>query len=171
MADAYRLCPKSGPGAVTESCFQSHHLTLNGNTSYIQWGANPYARTPIPALRTTSGTFPPKSQWTRNPIPACAGYLGGVGGGFNCKASKGATQFPPPLPGLFGYGKTECYDGRGAHCTQEEQTKLAYKFNFNIVDKLTVPKSLPAGDYWLGYRYDAEQTPQVWAQCADVTLV
>ena len=48
---------------------------------------------------------------------------------------------------------------------------LAYKFNFNIVDKLTVPKSLPAGDYWLGYRYDAEQTPQVWAQCADVTLV
>ena len=52
------------------------------------------------ANRTVSGTWPPGSQWTRNPIPACAKPDGGA---FDleahCVAEGGATQFPAPGPG------------------------------------------------------------------------
>ena len=34
-----------------------------------------------------------------------------------------------------------------------------------------LPKDLPAGEYVLGFRWDCEATSQVWASCADVTLV
>jgi len=39
----------------------------------------------------------------------------------------------------------------------------------SIVDTLTVP-DVPAGDYVLQFRYDAEQTPQVWNSCSDVRI-
>ena len=38
-----------------------------------------------------------------------------------------------------------------------------------IVDHVVVPK-LPAGDYVLGFRWDCEETAQVWSSCADVTI-
>jgi len=43
--------------------------------------------------------------------------------------------------------------------------------NTAVVDTLKVPADLPAGDYVLGWRYDCEATAQVWANCADITLV
>jgi hypothetical protein len=30
---------------------------------------------------------------------------------------------------------------------------------------------LPAGEYVLSWRWDVEQSPQVWANCADITIV
>jgi len=42
-------------------------------------------------------------------------------------------------------------------------------FWYNIVDKVIVP-NVPAGEYVLSWRWDAEQTKQVWAQCSDVTI-
>ena len=41
---------------------------------------------------------------------------------------------------------------------------------FSMVDKLHVPADLPAGDYSLSWRWDCEQTPQVWNSCSDVTV-
>ena len=32
-----------------------------------------------------------------------------------------------------------------------------------IVDRVIVPKDLPPGDYVIGWRWDCEQTPQIWA--------
>jgi len=43
-------------------------------------------------------------------------------------------------------------------------------FWYNIIDKVIVP-DVPAGEYVLSWRWDAEQTKQVWAQCSDVTIV
>ena len=40
-----------------------------------------------------------------------------------------------------------------------------------IVDKVHVPKDLPPGDYVVQWRWDCEQTPQIWAGCGDVTVV
>jgi len=90
---AYRLCPKD-EAVADEACFRQHHLTLKGDTSWVLYGAHsnsPGLREPIPALRLSTGTYPNKSQWTRNPIPACAGTSGGVGRGFNCSGA------PPPV--------------------------------------------------------------------------
>ena len=40
-----------------------------------------------------------------------------------------------------------------------------------ITDKLKVPASLAKGDYVLSWRWDCEQTPQIWNTCADLTVV
>lgn len=41
--------------------------------------------------------------------------------------------------------------------------------DFQIVDKIKVPQ-LPEGEYVVSFRWDCEQTPQVWSQCADVVI-
>ena len=44
------------------------------------------------------------------------------------------------------------------------------QFMFSMTDKLQIPSHLEPGDYVLSWRWDCEQTPQVWNSCADVTL-
>ena len=44
-------------------------------------------------------------------------------------------------------------------------------FFFTIMDQVEVPKDLDTGDYVLSFRWDCEQTPQVWNTCADVKIV
>jgi hypothetical protein len=39
-----------------------------------------------------------------------------------------------------------------------------------MVDELKLPSTLEAGEYQLSWRWDCEQTPQVWNSCADVTI-
>merc|ERR1712232_551614 len=124
----------------------------------------------ILATRTSKGTFPAGSVWTKNPIPACGQLNGGVGDG-ECQAP---PQFDPPLPGLYGYGSATCFQGSaGGHkqCTAERAKFFKDHFNFNIIDQVTVPKGLDLGEYVLSFRWDCEQTPQVWTQCADITIV
>lgn len=57
-----------------------------------------------------------------------------------------------PIPGL-----PEVY-GRGP-------------FNFSVVDQVVLPEDLEPGRYVLSWRWDAEQTKQVWSQCSDVLIV
>eukprot|EP00938_MAST-03A_sp_MAST-3A-sp1_P001279 g1279.t1 len=44
------------------------------------------------------------------------------------------------------------------------------RFMFSMTDKLQIPSHLEPGDYVLSWRWDCEQTPQVWNSCADVIL-
>ncbi len=39
-----------------------------------------------------------------------------------------------------------------------------------IMDKVRVPADTPPGEYVLGWRWDCEQTAQVWQSCADITI-
>jgi hypothetical protein len=39
-----------------------------------------------------------------------------------------------------------------------------------IVDQLRIPADLPKGDYVLGWRWDCEESTQVWASCSDVVI-
>merc|ERR1712232_1374326 len=129
-------------------------------------GAN---RTAIPATRVSEGTFPKGSVWTMNPIPACRGVPAGGVGTPECPA----PLFEPPLPGLFGYGKAACTKvkaGSGGDCTEEQAQYWRAKFSFNIIDEVQVPKSLELGEYVLSFRWDCEQTPQIWAQCSDIVV-
>jgi hypothetical protein len=45
-----------------------------------------------------------------------------------------------------------------------------YLTNVSVVDWLTVPKNTPAGDYVMQFRYDCEETAQIWTQCADLHI-
>lgn len=165
---AYRLCPKSAE--LTEDCFQRHHLKFASSQSWIQYGSNRANRTAIPAHRVSVGTNPAGSQWTKNPIPACGGPTGGVDEGVRCNQP---YMFKEPLPGLHGYGSASCQlltKTGGRVCTEEQDKRVRDKFSFNIIDTVEVPADLPSGEYMLSFRWDAEQTPQVWAQCGDITV-
>merc|ERR1712217_503331 len=68
-----------------------------------------------------------------------------------------------PLPEAHGYS---------IQCKAPEALKVFGMFSrLNIVDQVEVPKDLPPGDYVLSWRWDCEQTPQIWAGCGDVTIV
>merc|ERR1712113_1175992 len=72
-----------------------------------------------------------------------------------------------------GYHKLYDSYGRLIHdgpCTKEEGLDIARHFQFNIFDLVQVPKSIPTREYVLSFRLDAEQSPQIWSQCADITI-
>lgn len=162
-------------------------------------GCDNIARDTIPAMRINTGTVPSGSTWTRNPIPACKNALGGSFN-YGCHVStidgKYKTpeaadfQFAPPgvdknrFPLLLGgFGTGSCFGCNQAfnpsdcdeygklgrnNCTVDETN--AQTFSFNVVDTVRVPQ-VPAGDYVVSFRWDCEQTPQIWSQCSDVTIV
>eukprot|EP01065_Artemidia_motanka_P046011 TRINITY_DN6869_c0_g2_i1.p1 TRINITY_DN6869_c0_g2~~TRINITY_DN6869_c0_g2_i1.p1 ORF type:complete len:491 (+),score=178.34 TRINITY_DN6869_c0_g2_i1:64-1536(+) len=43
-------------------------------------------------------------------------------------------------------------------------------YNVSVKDLVQVPADLPPGQYVLSWRWDAEQTKQVWAHCSDVVV-
>ena len=166
---------------LDEKCFQQTHLDFVGSTQAVVGctASNathctaPY-RTEFPAMYTNKGTHPRGSMWARNPIPACKGTGGGApAAGGQCDG----PQFPPPAPGLYGFGNGP----RGG-------------FEFSVVDKLQVPRDLAPGEYVLSFRYDCErecsngpwsalprisltdgrcvspETSQVWNGCANVRI-
>ena len=85
--------------------------------------------------------------------------------------SCGVGKFARPEKGLYGFSVGTCTSGLpGKTCTEEETDFWALMFNFNIIDKVQIPKDLAPGDYVLSFRWDCEQTPKIWANCADVTI-
>ena len=134
---SYRLCPRSSSAPLTEECFQRHPLAFVGNTTDIVGATGEVLHT-IPATRTTRGTTPPGSEWTRNPVPDQ--HDPGV-----------PPNFRPPVPGLAGHCCDEgCPDGCGDGFGQI----------WNIMDRVRVPSGLSPGDYVLSWRWDAEELPQ-----------
>jgi uncharacterized surface protein with fasciclin (FAS1) repeats len=66
---------------------------------------------------------------------------------------------------MFGYGNK---DPPGFGNNSPEMTPFIP--DWKIVDKVQVPEGL-SGDYVVSWRWDSEQTPQVWTSCAIVTIV
>ena len=199
LAAEYRLCPKGKN--ITEECFQQMPLEPATDKQYIAYGAikieppgttHKKNITEITGTYVKEGTKPAGSTWIRNPIPACYG----PGGGAEMSDCDG-PQFPPAIPGLYGFGPGRCtsglpYNFRGQHkyctphslsssklrtlserlsrcadnCSLQEYEYWLDLFNFNIVDTLKVP-DVP-GEYVLSFRWDCEQTPQIWAGCSDI---
>jgi hypothetical protein len=162
----YRLCPANE--TTTEECFQRHPLDFVGETQWIQYGHGMDAnnRQDIPAVTLTgSRVIPVGSTWRRNPIPACNTPITVGALGTPCLG----PAFKPPISGgvgeAYGFGGGMCQGG--IPCTAKKFGKE--NFDFGIVDKVRVP-DLPAGDYVVGFRWDSEQTPQVWQSCGDVTI-
>lgn len=166
---AVRLCPLASE--QTEDCFQQHHLPFEGDSTWIQFGEDPTDRTLIRANRTTTGTNPSGSQWTKVPIPSCGGA---AGGGLGCDDGCDAPQFESPIPGLWGNGPGNGCAGCEKHCGLLHpfcnRKHCGKTMDYQIVDLVKVP-DLPVGDYALSFRWDCEQTPQIWAQCANIKIV
>jgi len=155
----YRLCkiPPGGKKDLTEECFQQNWMKFHGNTQWTQEGDDVSTKKVFQAKRTTSGTFPAGSQWTRNPVPNCAGKHGGYYERDPTKCPYG-LQFPAPAAGLFGQGENAWFEP-------------VMNFPWTLYDQVEVPAGLETGDYVLSLRWDCEQTPQVFNSCADIKIV
>jgi hypothetical protein len=156
---------------LDEECFQKLPLEFVGDTNWIQQGhgMDVNNRTEIPAIRISGNkVVPANSIWTRNPIPACNTPISGGAIHSPCTG----PMFKSPIPGgvgvAYGFGGGSCESSiPGAGCNAAGFKKQ--NFDFGIVDKVKVP-NVPAGDYVLSFRWESEQTPQVWTSCSDVTI-
>jgi len=174
---SYRLCPKSQFGSdpqAIERCFQSNHLTFTNSSSTIHFDDNSHADITI-----SGKIYTPEDgrQWKLNPIPGCACDNGLSCGsksdslrGSSCtypEAStythKGSSTPACPTGTMFEPGFTQFTQG---YLTQFAGQKGGN--TFSVMDEVNVPNE--PGEYVLGWRWDCEETDQVWNSCADIII-
>jgi hypothetical protein len=135
--------------------------------------------------------------WSCAADSCCPGYTEiAIDGGLYCKPGGPAPPAPPsPKPNpdhqtmYIPYSKTHFHKGQtseicptgvqfeskwgaGMGSSGGSTTKIRFgEFKFTMVDQLKVPAHLEAGEYVVSWRWDCEETPQVWNSCADITIV
>lgn len=94
--------------------------------------------------------------------------------GFNwMQCPPGMTQFEEPAPGISGYLGNFMILGNinSVNVTTPPKSVGIEGFSYSIMDEVKIPDDLEEGDYFLSWRWDCEQSPQIWQQCADIRLV
>jgi len=138
----------------------------------------------IPAVTTSVGTYPKGSMWRKNPIPMCNCDLG-----FDCYDFADDAMSSNGDKDMFrAYNRTHFRPGQTSKvCPTGVQFEMAVDeaagappyspgkmsasaFDYQMVDKLTVPTDLAPGAYVLSWRWDCEAADQVWNSCADLTI-
>lgn len=182
----YRLCPAGEE--LTEACFQKTPLEFDRSKQTLVWntkvvpGADKTTPTPPPGktlrypvpnpIFVDKGTWPPGSTWARDPIPRAQDTLAGLHNPSSCpgptaRSGPGCLSFPAPCPwdhGLLNCTTEECHgNGMGA-CSSDWVVGL-------VTDSVFIPEHLEPGDYVLSWRWDCEETAQVWSNCADVKII
>lgn len=144
----YWLCPKSE--ALTEECFRKTPLRFEG-PQFLKW--NNGTTEEINGTYVTEGTSPAGSMWAMNPLPQnpTADFPA------PCKAGSSHPVRAPMANGQYGSNPGPCAGN--------------WPTTVIIMDRVRIPAHLPTGEYVLGWRWDCELTAQVWAACADVTIV
>eukprot|EP00040_Diaphanoeca_grandis_P016385 m.84522 g.84522 ORF g.84522 m.84522 type:complete len:365 (-) comp25761_c0_seq1:150-1244(-) len=138
----YRIAPASGP--LNEMSFQKTPLKFVGQQKLRYGGPNGTIIT-FNGTYVSDGTMPAGSTWVRNPVPR--NDVGQTGQGF-----------APPC---------DEKDGIVCHGMTDGSTAVP---NLEIVDNVMIPADLPAGEYVVGWRWDCEESNQIWQSCSDVTV-
>jgi lytic starch monooxygenase len=194
----YSLCPAEKD--ITEACFHALPLTYADSGTqrlryvYLNNTANTTEVT-IPAVRVARGTIPEGSVWTRHPVPSGVTVPDWAPSG---RRNGKVPQFDPPAgcdercwgyqpcnigfvhPSYEGWNdvnrKANRWVGPGKDvptqypaCGEAGEGCCHTMAYMAVVDTVRVP-AVPAGDYVLRWRWDAEGTPQIWANCADVLI-
>merc|ERR1712232_1314153 len=147
-AIGYRLCPRSqvgqdsGNDGATEKCFQANHLKYATNETCIQCLTNGIA-TARKCFPATDHVGKNGNAYRETVAHLCAGHKQG-------DFCNGLMDYP-----CFDHRDVTRYDGPEG--------------GFSLVDKVIVP-DLPEGDYVLSWRWDCQDTPQVWMNCADIKV-
>merc|ERR1712110_224563 len=126
------------------------------------------------------------TEWRTNPIPGCACDIGLTCGGKDFLESKApgqhlnseyvqgkcAGQYPKnTVYPQHGSATRDCPRGTmfEAGFDQFTQGFLVGSGNkFSVMDEVQVPNKL--GEYVLSWRWDCEETDQVWNSCADIVI-
>ena len=118
-------------------------LKFTGRSS-LRWGGEEGVREYFDAVYV-NGTE--GSQWARNPIPR----------GVNGDERQTGLSFPPVCTEDPRCRKRIDEDYRC--CSGDGETGLG---NLEIVDKVVIPKNLSPGQYVVGFRWDCEESNQVY---------
>jgi len=167
----YRLCKNDDPLGLTEACFFKNPLPFT-NSQRLRWGGKHgrveaiqgrLASDGVPEVGNYTGivhtdvkVLPAGSAWARNPIPDDSSRTGD-----QCR------EFPPPCKEIPNCEQTNFKYGQDATCLCSGAWG---PYNMEIVDDVIIPSGLVAGEYVLGFRWDAEESHQVWQSCSDVTI-
>lgn len=184
----YRLC--SAKEKLTEECFQKKPLEFDQTKQTLVWNtkAIPGANSKTPAVTNGTlrwpvpqpvfvdqGTWPKGSTWARDPIPRVNDDNSGLYNpkacpGPNAKGHPGCLQFPAPCPwdttnetGILPCTGAGCHGNGMGSCSSDWVVGM-------ITDQVWIPQDIEPGDWVLSWRWDAEETAQIWANCADVTI-
>jgi hypothetical protein len=177
----YRLCPAEAP--LTEACFQKTPLKFATPLRHTVRYANrsvDIGATLVPDAVTGTG------DWMLNPIPSrqsdyvscdkvmprgehcdwkCPGCGAPTYAADGACPTKCAESYPQYFPSGFAYV--------AADPDIFPDPLPGFDSNYHeyaVEDHLVVPEDIPAGDYVLGWRWDCEQSSQVWSTCADITI-
>jgi len=93
---------------------------------------------------------------------------GGGNGGKGCSAHKDQNSCVGNVLCTWyeSDAKKVCYEAKTRRRSLQKQEE---KTSWHITDRLVAPSE--PGDYVLQWRWDNEQTPQVWTTCADIKVV
>ena len=147
----YRLCPADA--TLDEECFQKTPLPFVGQQS-LRWdGINGGGGTRhyFDGTYVSEGTTPAGSMWAKNPLP-------------RNDTHQTLASFAPPCDET-----PDC--GQHSRKNKCKCSGMWGPFNVEIVDTVALPAELPAGEYVLGWRWDCEESNQIWTSCSDVTIV
>jgi len=125
---------------LTEKTFSKMPLDFVG-PSFLRWDGDKSTQLKFNATRVSTGTLPIGSMWQKNPVP------------------RGAWQWDAEGPAF----EPACEETEARQCSGNPS-------NLEIVDVLKIPALLKPGRYVLGWRWDAEETNQVWSSCSDVMV-
>jgi len=152
---SYRLCPASLE--LNEDCFNDFPLIMVGKSA-LRWGGVGGRRLEFEPVTVTEGTKA-GVMWRKNPVPrAWKTKEGKWGAGSNHRQTGMGFQPVCEDEGMDRQGITQS-------CTGEWGP-----YNMEIVDKVLIPKDLPAGEWVLNWRMDQEESNQIWQSCADITV-
>ncbi|OEU19101.1 hypothetical protein FRACYDRAFT_237394 [Fragilariopsis cylindrus CCMP1102] len=158
----YRLCPLDNliNNTFDETCFQAMVMEFASDNSLFIATSDDGTTTvniTFDAMdindNNTDGVMPKGSTWRKLGIPPCINAFTG-----NCTGPQFTDHAPPGYYGSY-------FDVAVKSPDFEAVTN-----RWKVVDELKVPEGLN-GDYVVSWRWDSEQTPQVWTQCAIVTIV
>jgi len=164
---SYRLCPKGS--TLNEECFQSNVLSFASPNSTMHFEDGSHADIKIP---TATYIGESGDQWRRNPIPGCNCDSGlGCGGKAFLDSSAGCSGVDSTPYAVHGSPTSICPRGTmfEAHFDEFTQGYLVGSGNkFSVMDEVNVPNK--PGEYVLSWRWDCEETDQVWNSCADIVI-
>ena len=181
---SYRLCRADEP--LTEACFQRTPLDFDRTAQTLRWnnGSLQYPMGDKAVFVDGDVTFPRGSVWARNPLPRIWDSKAGLHDAEACPGPTtreqgspvGCLSFPAPCPWdtYTTKGLLPCsLDDKGSpdKCDGDGMSQCSSDWVVGVVsDRVLIPHDLPAGEYVLSWRWDAEETAQIWANCADVSI-
>lgn len=160
---AYRLAPADAP--LTEASFRKLPLDFVGK-SILRWGGNKSSQLEFEGDRTSAGTIPAGSMWSRNPIPSGLWAREGPQFAPKCQESDECKDYTSRRGVARGANKFK----QGVCRCSGYSNGGPLLPNLEVVDRVMIPRDLPVGRYVVQWRWDCEESDQIWASCSDVSV-